>query len=73
MPNAPLDDSMLHVASVTFKDAVEKLSAGKIQAKVFPRPSSGRRRNGEPHMTGAQDVFSTSLTSSAIIPAPRML
>jgi tripartite ATP-independent transporter DctP family solute receptor len=60
--NAPLDDSMLHVASVTFKDAVEKLSAGKIQAKVFPSAQLGSDAEMvNLTMTGAQDVFSTSL------------
>lgn len=60
--NAPLDDSMLHVASVTFKENVERLSAGRIQAKVFPSAQLGSDAEMvNLTMTGAQDVFSTSL------------
>lgn len=60
--NAPLDDSMLHVASVKFKESVEKLSGGKIQAKVFPSAQLGSDAEMvNLTMTGAQDVFSTSL------------
>ena len=60
--NAPLDDSMLHVASVIFKENIEKLSGGKIQAKVFPSAQLGSDAEMvNLTMTGAQDVFSTSL------------
>jgi len=60
--NAPLDDSMLHVASITFKENVERLSGGRIQAKVFPSAQLGSDAEMvNLTMTGAQDVFSTSL------------
>ena len=60
--NAPLDDSMLHVASIKFKENVEKLSGGRIQAKVFPSAQLGSDAEMvNLTMTGAQDVFSTSL------------
>jgi tripartite ATP-independent transporter DctP family solute receptor len=60
--NAPLDDSMLHVASVNFKENVEKISGGRIQAKVFPSAQLGSDAEMvNLTMTGALDVFSTSL------------
>jgi tripartite ATP-independent transporter DctP family solute receptor len=60
--HAPLKDSMLHVASVTFKENVERLSGGRIQAKVFPSGQLGSDKEMvNLTMTGAQDLFSTSL------------
>jgi TRAP-type transport system periplasmic protein len=60
--NAPLDDSIYQVVSLMFKENVEKLSGGRIQAKIFPSAQLGSDAEMvNLTMTGAQDVFATSL------------
>ena len=46
--NAPLDDSIFHVVSVTFKENVEKLSGGKDSGQNLSFGAAReRRRDGE--------------------------
>ena len=70
--NLAADDSALHVAAMAFKDKVEELSNGRIQAEIFPNAQLGNDQEmADMTVSGAMEGFVTSLNLITQY-APRM-